>query len=208
LKPVFQTVLDLAMSKKLKSILFFKGVFYFLTRYAGSVLRSFSFDQYYKSGRWDYLDNDHSGEMVKVVERYANKGRILDVGCGPGILAGLLNPGSFEYYQGVDASSEAIAMARKRVSEKINFDVGDIQSYECEDDFDLIIFEESLYYVPFFRYRLLKRYGRRLSPDGMFIVTVADPKRFRRMIGMIRKKFQIIEDRYFNNSNRWLLVFR
>jgi trans-aconitate methyltransferase len=194
--------------KKLKSFLSAKGVLYFLTRYAGSAIRRCSFDQYYKSGRWDYLDSDHSGEMVKVVERYANKGRILDMGCGPGILAGLLNHSSFEYYRGVDASSEAIAKARKRANERICFDIGDIQRYECEDDFDLIVFEESLYYVPFFRYRLLKRYCRRLRPDGMFIVTVADPKRFRRMIRMIREKFQIIEDRYFKNSNRWLLVFR
>lgn len=194
--------------KKLKSFLSAKGVLYFLTRYAGSAIRRCSFDQYYKSGRRDYLDSDHSREMVRVVEKYANKGRILDMGCGPGILVSLLNTGSFEYYRGIDASSEAIAIARKRVSEKNNFDVGDIQSYECEDDFDLIVFEESLYYVPFFRYRLLKRYCRRLRPDGMFIVTVADPKRFRRMIRMIRKQFQIIEDRYFKNSNRWLLVFR
>jgi len=195
------------MLNKLKSILSAKGVLYFLTRYAGSTIRRCSFDQYYKSGRWDYLDSDHSGEMVKIVERYANKGRILDVGCGPGILAGLLNLGSFEYYRGVDASSEAIAKARKRVSEKIHFDMGDIQSYECEDDFDLIVFEESLYYVPFFRYRLLKRYAARLRPGGVFIVTVADPRRFARMIGMIRRKFRVIEDRYFLNSRRFLLVF-
>lgn len=195
------------MLKKLKSFLSAKGVLYFLTRYAGSAMRRCSFDQFYKSGRWDYLDSDHSGEMVKVVERYANKGRILDMGCGPGILAGLLNPGSFEYYQGVDASSEAVALALKRVSEKIHFDVGNIQSYECEDDFDLIVFEESLYYVPFFRYRLLKRYGRRLRPGGVFIVTVADPRRFARMIRMVRGKFRVLEDRYFQNSRRLLLVF-
>jgi SAM-dependent methyltransferase len=196
------------MSKKLKSLLSAKGVLYFLTRYAGSAMRRCSFDQYYKSGRWDYLDSDHSEEMVKIVEKYANKGRILDMGCGPGILVGLLNPGSFEYYRGVDASSQAIAMARKRASEKVNFELGDIQSYKCEDDFDLIVFEESLYYAPFFRYQLLKRYARRLRPEGVFIVTVADPNRFRRMIRMIRKKFPIVEDRYFKNSSRLLLVFR
>jgi SAM-dependent methyltransferase len=196
------------VSKKLKSILSAKGVLYFLTRYAGSAMRRCSFNQYYKSGRWDYLDSDHSEEMVKVVEKYANRGRILDMGCGPGILASLLNPGSFEYYRGVDASSEAIALARKRAGEKVHFDIGDIQSYECEDSFDLIVFEESLYYVPFFRHRLLKYYAKRLRLKGLFIVTVADPARFAGMIRMIRRNFQVLEDRYFQESRRLLLVFR
>jgi SAM-dependent methyltransferase len=122
--------------KKLKILLSAKGVLCFLTRYVGSAMRRCLFDQYYKSGRWDYLDSGHSEEMVKIVGKYANKGRILDMGCGPGILVGLLNPGSFEYYRGVDASSQAIALAQKRKSEKIHFETGDIQNYKCSDDFD------------------------------------------------------------------------
>jgi trans-aconitate methyltransferase len=195
------------MSKNLKGLRVAKGVFYLLTRYAGSAMRRCSFDEYYKSGRWDYLDSDHSREMVRVVEKYANKGRILDMGCGPGILVSLLNPGSFEYYRGIDASSEAIALAQKRAGEKIGFEIGDIQSYECEDNFDLIVFEESLYYVPFFRYQLLNRYAKWLRPGGVFIVTVADPRRYAQMIRMIRGKFRVLEDRSFQNSKRLLLVF-
>jgi SAM-dependent methyltransferase len=196
------------MSKNLKNLLSAKGVLYLLTRYAGSVLRRCAFDQLYRSGRWDHLDKDHSKEVVKVVEKYANKGRILDMGCGPGILVSLLNAGSFEYYRGVDASSEAIALAQKRKSEKVHFETGDIQNYKCSDNFDLIVFDESLYYVPFFRYQILKRYARWLRPGGTFIVTVADPHRFKHMIKIIRKRFQTVEDRYFKNSGRLLLVFR
>lgn len=196
------------MVKRLKNILAAKGVLYLLTRYAGSVMRRCSFDQYYKSGRWDYLDNTHNPEIVNIVEKYANKGRILDMGCGPGILASLLNPDFFEYYRGVDISSEAIALARKRKSEKVHFEISDIQSYSCTDDFDLIIFEESLYYVPFFRRRLLRCYAQRLRPGGSFIVTATHPRRFARMIKMIRKNFTVIEDKYFTNSRRSLLVFK
>lgn len=195
------------MLKKLKSFLSAKGVLYFLTRYAGSAVRRCSFDQYYRSGRWDYLDSDHSEEMVKVVEKYVRKGRILDMGCGTGILASMLNPDCFEHYLGVDASQEAIALAQKRKNVKVNFEVSDIQSYKCRGKFDLIVFEESLYYIPFFRRRLLMRYAELLCPEGLFIVTIADPNRFRRMIGMIRKRFQLIEGRCFKNSGRLLLVF-
>jgi trans-aconitate methyltransferase len=195
------------MSKKLKNLLAAKGVLYLLTRFGGSALRRCSFDQYYKSGCWDYFETEHSMEMVEVVEKYANKGRVLDIGCGPGILASLLNSDSFEYYCGVDASPEAIARAQKRKNEKIDFEIGDIQNYKCRDKFDLIVFEESLYYVPFFRRQLLKRYAQQLQPGGVFVVTVAHPNRFRGMIKMIHKNFQIIEERFFSNSHRLLLVF-
>ena len=171
-------------------------------------MRRCSFDQYYASGRWDYLDSDHSAEMVKVVEKYANKGRILDMGCGPGILASLLDADSFAYYRGVDASTEAIAKAEKRRSEKIQFEVGDIQTYSCSDSFDLIVFEESLYYVPFSRYQLLRECAQKLCPGGVFIVTVADPRRFSRMIKKIRKGFDVLEDVCFQDSRRRRLVFR
>lgn len=192
---------------QIKKLMASKGFLYLFTRFFGSKLRRESFDQYYKSGRWDYLDNDHSAEMVKLVEQYAKKGRILDIGCGPGLLASLLNPDSFEYYLGIDTSTEAIALAQKRKQDNICFEIGDIQGYNCKNSFDVIVFEESLYYVPFFRYRLLKHYSRQLRPNGLFVVTVADPKRFRKMIRMIRRRFHVVEDRCFTNARRMLLVF-
>ena len=154
------------------------------------------------------MDSSHSSEIVEVVEKYARKGRILDMGCGTGILASRLGGESFSYYRGVDASSEAIALAEKRRSERIDFEIGDIQRYECGDEFDCIVFEESLYYVPFFRYRLLKRYSQRLLSGGVFVVTISDPKRFSRLIDMIRDKFEMVEDRPGPGGKRQYLVFR
>ena len=185
-----------------------RGILYLLTRFGGSVLRRSSFDQYYKSGKWDYFEKEHSPDMVAVVERCARGGAVLDMGCGPGALPALLNPESFESYVGIDASAEAIGRASKRQGDGIEFAVSDIQSYQCQGRFDVIVFEESLYYVPYFRKRLLDRYRRHLSCDGVFVVTVADVRRYRRMIGMIRKNFEILEDRCFENSERLLLVFR
>jgi len=196
------------MLKRLKAILTVPGILYFFTRFGGSALRRQAFNQKYRDGSWDYFDKEHSPEMAKVIEEYAKKGRILDMGCGTGILASLLDADSFTYYRGVDASTEAIALAQKRKGENIYFEIGDIQSYECKDDFDLIVFEESLYYVPIFRRRLLRRFAQHLRHGGLFVVTVADPRRFKGMIRMIRKNFQIIEDRCFQESKRLLLVFR
>ena len=194
------------MFSSIRQVLALRGIFYLFSRFGSSTMRRWSFDEYYKSGRWDRLDATHSAEMVKVVEKYAKKGRILDMGCGTGILASRLADDSFEYYRGVDASSEAVALGRRRTSGKVGFEVDDIQSYECEDDFDCIVFEESLYYVPFFRRRLLKRYSRRLRPGGVFVVTVAHPQRFPRMVRMIRDNFEMVEDRV-SPGGRLYLVF-
>jgi len=196
------------MLKRLKAILTVPGILYFFTRFGGSALRRQAFNQKYRDGSWDYFDKEHSPEMVKVIEEYAKQGRILDMGCGTGILASMLCPDSFEHYLGVDVSPEAITKAYKRKSGKIQFEISNIQSYRCKADFDLIVFEESLYYVPIFRRRLLRRFAQHLRPGGLFVVTVADPRRFKGMIRMIRKNFQIIEDRCFQESKRLLLVFR
>jgi len=192
----------------IKRLLALRGVFYFLTRFCGSRLRRSSFDAYYRSGQWDRLDTSHSEEMVRVVKKYAGKGRILDMGCGTGILASRLAEDSFEYYRGIDASTEAVRLCRNRTNDKTEFQVGDIQTYDCEDDFDCIVFEESLYYVPFFRHRLLKRYAGHLRPGGAFVVTVAHPRRFSGMIRTIRKSFEMVEDRLSPGGGRLYLVFR
>jgi SAM-dependent methyltransferase len=195
--------------KRLRKLFSIRAILYYLcTRFGNRSLRSWAYDWQTGKEGWNFLDKTHSSEVVRVVEKYARQGRILDLGCGTGILAGMLNLGSFEYYRGVDVSSEAIALARKRASEKIHFEIGDIQSYECKDSFDLIVFEESLYYIPFFRQRLLRRYARCLRPGGLFVVTVAHPNQFRVMIRMIQKNFQIVEDRLTSPSGgRLLLVF-
>jgi len=195
------------MVRDMRRVFATRGVFYLLTRLGGSALRRRSFDEYYRSGQWDSLDSEHSREVAKVVEKYARKGRILDMGCGTGILVSRLADDSFEYYRGVDASSEAISLATKRAGRKVAFEIGDIQSYRCEDDFDCIVFEDSLYYVPFFRRRLLRRYAERLRPGGVFVVTVAHPRRFARMIRMIRKNFEMIEERLSPSGARLYLVF-
>ena len=185
------------------------GVLYVLTRFGGKRGRCIALDRYYVSGEWDYFENAHSREIVKVVETYARGGRILEMGCGPGGLAKCLDSNSFAFYLGVDASPEAMRRAWKLESDRMRFEVGEIQTYRCREKYDVIVFDESLYYAPFFRRRLLRRYAASLLPGGHFVVTVAHPGRFAGMIRMIRKNFTVVEDRSPSlGSKRVLLVFR
>jgi len=205
--------LNVTVVNRLKKLFSIRAILYYLrTRFSNRRTRGWAFDQRYLAEGSDAPPGcTHSPESptVKLVEKYARKGRILDVGCGTGSLASDLNPGSFESYLGVDVSAAAISIAQKRKGEKIDFEVGDLQHYECREKYDLIVFEESLYYIPFFRRRLLRRYAQYLRPGGLFVVTVAHRNQFRGMIRMIRKNFQIVEDRLTSpNGGRLLLVFR
>ena len=199
------------MSSIFRKILTTRGILYVLTRFCGSNLRSRSFDEIYKNGRWinteeHYTKGVHK-ELVELVEKYARQGRILDMGCGTGALGVSLNPNTYESYQGVDISTKAIEFAKKEENTKIHYEIGEIKNYVSKKNFDLIVFKESLYYVPFFRKKLLNKYAKNLRPDGLFIVTIIQHERFARLANMIRKNFNIIEDRFFQSRDILLLVF-
>lgn len=68
--------------------------------------------------------------------------KILDVGCGPGNAAKLLNESNKDFeILGIDLSVEMINLARKNViSPKVNFLVGDIRDMNLQDQvFDAVI---------------------------------------------------------------------
>lgn len=169
----------------LRSLLGFPGIHYVATRFGSSRLRAASFDQKYASGDWNF-EADNSSELAAVVEKYATKGRILMLGCGTGSIATKLAPESFESFQGIDLSYEAISRAKLRETEKIHFEVCDFLSYRCAQKFNVILFSEALYYInPLARESLLKKCSRDLAPDGWIIVTIAQPLRYAGIFRMI-----------------------
>lgn len=85
--------------------------------------------------------------------------RLLDIGCGAGLLAETSADCGFTDYTGVDISEVALDAARKRMEARrhrypkaCRFDQGALGSFALPDDatavpFDLIIFSEVLYYM-------------------------------------------------------------
>jgi 2-polyprenyl-3-methyl-5-hydroxy-6-metoxy-1,4-benzoquinol methylase len=82
-------------------------------------------------------------------------------------------------------------------------------AFQCPRDYDVILFSESLNYVPLSRQEeLLKKLAGHLKPGGAIVVTLAQAKRYHAIIELIRRSFKVLEDRKFTNSERQLLVFR
>ena len=191
-----------------RALLCIPGVQYLTTRFGGRALRSWSFDEKFRTGVWNFA-NEPDLELVQTVERYAAKGNILMLGCGTGSIAGVLNPECFASFLGVDLSREAIARAAAQCNDKIRFQVGDMLGFSSRQKFSVILFSESLYYISAWKRRaLLSRATDLLTPNGRIIVTVAQPARFARMLRMLRRNFEVTEESNFQGSQRRLMILR
>jgi len=134
-----------------------------------------TWDAQYKDGVWDRVYSVHevAHYMVAVgyVQHLLKSPKVLDAGCGPGYLLQLLNAFSLETYLGIDLSSEAVEKAKSRGIKNARFKVADFEQWTPEENFDVVIFNESLSYArrPV---DVLVRYAGLLDEDGFLIVSL------------------------------------
>ena len=193
---------------RLKQLLAAKGIHYFVTRFGPSRLRSLAFDEKYRCGDWNFK-REGSDELPLVIRKHLRNGDLLILGCGGAAVLDSFEPAAFSSVLGLDLSSEAVRLASRFARENILFQLGDMVTFQCSKDYDVILFPESLYYVPSSEQEdLLKRLAGHLKPGGVFIVTLAQARRYHAIIELIRRSFQVLEDHKFANSERHLLVFR
>lgn len=108
-------------------------------------------DKEFSSGRWNCLD-DNPAERARhaIIGMYCQKyfpgGNILDVGCGEGTLVDFLSDRQKKKYLGIDISSEAIKIG-KRKRRGMDFQCVEAESFETKRKFDVIVFNEVLYYL-------------------------------------------------------------
>ena len=132
-------------------------------------------EEEYRSGRWSYLDSAsevaHYMIIVGYVQQFSPNPAILDVGCGHGRLFQLLHPYPYRSYLGIDHSAESIEQARSLVRPDARFERADFEEYVPTERYDVIIFNESIYYAPR-PAELLRRYATALTSDGVMIVSM------------------------------------
>jgi 2-polyprenyl-3-methyl-5-hydroxy-6-metoxy-1,4-benzoquinol methylase len=192
---------------KLRGLLATRGIHYLATRFGWQKLRSLAFDEKYRRGDWNFC-TEGTGELADVVCRYLGEGDLLVMGCGGASILKDLPAPNLKSALGIDLSQEAIRLAGRFASEKISFQLADMVTFECPQPYDVILFSESLNYVPLAEQEpFLRRLGKSLKPNGEFIVTIAQAKRYADMLEGVRRHFAVLEDRSFSGSNRHLLVF-
>lgn len=192
---------------RFKQLLATKGIHYFVTRFGPARLRGLAFDEKYRRGDWNF-NGESSDELPAAIRKYSRNGDLLILGCGGASILKGFQPGTFASVLGLDLSAEAVRLAGRFAGKNISFQVGDMVTFQCPRDYDVILFSESLNYVPSLQQEeFLKRLVKHLKPDGVLIVTLAQAARYHAIIELIRSHFQVVEDRKFSNSERHLLIF-
>jgi SAM-dependent methyltransferase len=168
----------------------------------------------FQEGRWDFIDDTQRDVVYDFVGKYCRNGRILDLGCGSGNTGCELDAELYSAYVGVDISDIALekAIARSRQvgrQSKNRYVYGDIVDYVPEEEFEVILFRESIYYVPHSKIvPLLLRYARWLAPQGVIIIRWHDQSRGLEFQEMLRPDFQVVESSYGDANGPFIVVCR
>lgn len=203
-----------------RALIFVQGL---LASYGPSFVKKRLWDRDFSVGKWDYIDNTVGDCVYAHLEKYAQGGDVLDLGCGPGNTANELASDAYRTYIGVDISAVALEKARKRTQEngradKNSFVRSDFLGYAPTREFDVILFRESLYHVPYGQVMsILENYSTHLKKNGIFIVRVyaGDMQtgkikyRVKRKLDLIKREFDVVESRQYEQPGvPTVLVFR
>jgi 2-polyprenyl-3-methyl-5-hydroxy-6-metoxy-1,4-benzoquinol methylase len=193
---------------RLRRLLAVRGIHFFVTRFGPAKFRGFAFDEKFGQGGWNFAAAGEI-ELATVVSCYLGSGDLLIMGCGGASILENLDIKGLGSVLGIDLSGEAIRLADRFSSDRVTFLQADMVNFVCPRSYDVILFSESLYYVPATqRASLLKRLAGHLKPGGAIIATFSQVRRYRKIIENIRRQFLTLQARTFTGSNRYLMVFR
>jgi 2-polyprenyl-3-methyl-5-hydroxy-6-metoxy-1,4-benzoquinol methylase len=192
-----------------------------LKSYGPSGLKRILWDNEYSGNKWDFADHTESDCVYSHLQKHAANGNILDLGCGTGNTANELATNAYEKYLGVDISEICLGKARRRSQEsgraaKNQFVCGDFLRFSTPQQFDVILFRESLYHIPMGKIEsTLNRYSKNLRDNGVFVVRIktldmdGTPKpRPTAMIAVIERKFDVVENCHYKEFGSTVIVFR
>jgi SAM-dependent methyltransferase len=203
-----------------RTLTFVRG---FLLSYGPTKVKKALWDKEFSGDKWNFIDDTANDCIYPHLEKHARGGDILDLGCGPGNTANELAEKAYTTYLGVDISESALAKGVKRTNEsgraaKNSFVCSDFLSYMPTREFDVILFRESMYHIPYGSVmELLNKYSKYLKSSGVFIVrlyigdfqTGKIKPRVQRKIDLIKREFNVVESfQYEKAGTPMVLIFR
>jgi 2-polyprenyl-3-methyl-5-hydroxy-6-metoxy-1,4-benzoquinol methylase len=129
----------------------------------------------YAAGYWNYLGGLNEMSRFAVIAGYCrtivSATSLLDIGCGNGNLSAWVCQDKDLRYVGIDIADVAIQQACERGQSQARFEVADAATFDPGGRFDVIVFNEMLFYLPKPEL-VLARYESFLAPDGVFIISM------------------------------------
>jgi len=198
------------MAKRLQNAV--RGV---LQAYGTTYVKKFLWNSEFSRGRWDCLDATPGDCVYPCLEKYANSGSILDLGCGSGSTGNELSSTAYHRLVGVDISDVAVEKSRRRTEEnrredKNHYICSDVFNYVPTGQFDVILFRDSIYYVPHGKIiAMLRRYSKHLKEGGVFIVRMWNGSdKYVKIVDAIESNFTVVEKHVFDQPDAVVMVFR
>jgi SAM-dependent methyltransferase len=182
-------------------------------RWGSSRMKRRLWNREFANGRWASIESTPGDAVYGFVEKYGHGGDILDLGCGSGNTGCELNPESYAHYTGVDISDVAVEKARQKSQscqrgQKNRYVQADISAYAPEERYDVILFRESIYYIPRGRIKAtLERYSRHLKEDGVFVVRLYGGEIAEDLRKIIEAGFRMVEHSRSDVQGPVVLVF-
>jgi SAM-dependent methyltransferase len=169
-----------------------------------------SVDDEYARGRWDYLNDLAEMSRYAVISGYCKYGggvaSVLDLGCGCGVLRRWLRPLAI-CYVGVDLSNVAIAKASQELADgSTKFVAADAATYVPDRKFDVIVFNEILYY--FERPAdILEHFSTFLGENGRIVISLWDAPESRLAWRRSHGSVQVVDEVQVRHSSgfSWLI---
>jgi len=171
-------------------------------------------DAEYRRGVWDYLASDlelpRFGVVAGYCIRFGKGGRLLEIGCGEGLLAERIGLGRYGEFVGIDISATAVARARARGLPDATFIAADAAVVEPGGDFDVIVFHEVLEYFDD-PVALVRRYDRWLRDSGVLVVSqyaAPDQVRTRRIWRKLERHYRPEHQVRVSGGRQWTWVVK
>ncbi len=133
--------------------------------------KKLKWDYKYRKGKWDYMGNEkqrYATIVTFIKESGIDKPKILDLGCGYGALNQYLNENDYGYLEGIDLSCNAIQRAKDKNYPNAEFQVADIHQFIPNEKFDIIVFNEVLYYLDN-QLEIVSKFSNYFNDEGYFI---------------------------------------
>lgn len=132
-------------------------------------------DGEYRSGAWDHFfsfaELPRNLVLAGAINHcFPDQPAVLDLGCGSGRLATVFTRYPFSRYLGVDVSPEGVTRARALALPRMEFIVGDYETWRPDGQFDAIAFNECIGYArdPA---ATLRAFSAHLRPGGRFFLS-------------------------------------
>jgi 2-polyprenyl-3-methyl-5-hydroxy-6-metoxy-1,4-benzoquinol methylase len=108
--------------------------------------------------------------LAGYINRIARPIHLCDVGCGPGVILHHVNPTVVVKYTGIDISQTALDRFERRRNSADRLICSSIEDYSPDDRWDVILFNEILYYTrdPI---EQVEKFGQALKPNGFLLIS-------------------------------------